>query len=126
MNRITSGSLSNSKSSGAEVVEAAKIDGANSWQMLTRITIPLVMPAFTICTFLTVSNSFKLFDQNLSLTAGAPGRQTAMLALDIFYTFYGQNGYEGVGQAKAVMFFLFVSAIVLLQLRASRSREVEA
>jgi raffinose/stachyose/melibiose transport system permease protein len=109
-----------------EVVEAAKIDGANAWQMLSRITIPLVMPAFTICTFLTVSNSFKLFDQNLSLTAGAPGKQTSMLALDIFDTFYGQNGYEGVGQAKAVMFFLFVSAIVLLQLRASRSRETEA
>ena len=110
----------------SEVVEAAKIDGAGAWQMLSRITIPLVMPAFTICSFLTVSNSFKLFDQNLSLTAGAPGRQTAMLALDIFYTFYGQNGYEGVGQAKAVLFFIFVSAIVLLQLRASRSREVEA
>ncbi len=109
-----------------DVVEAAKIDGANSWQMLGRITIPLVMPALTICSFLTVSNSFKLFDQNLSLTAGAPGRQTAMLALDIFNTFYGQNGYEGVGQAKAVMFFIFVSTIVLLQLRASRSRETEA
>ena len=110
----------------SEVVEAAKIDGANAWQMLSRITIPLVMPAFTICSFLTVSNSFKLFDQNLSLTAGAPGRQTSMLALDIFTTFYGQNGYEGVGQAKAVMFFLFVSAVVLLQLRATRSRETEA
>jgi raffinose/stachyose/melibiose transport system permease protein len=108
-----------------EILEAAKIDGANAWQALSRITIPLMMPAFTICTFLTVSNSFKLFDQNLSLTAGAPGRQTAMLALDIFYTFYGQNGYEGVGQAKAVMFFLFVSAVVLLQLRVTRSRETE-
>jgi raffinose/stachyose/melibiose transport system permease protein len=83
------------------------------------------MPAVTICTFLTVSNSFKLFDQNLSLTAGAPARQTAMLALDIFNTFYGRNGYEGVGQAKAVMFFLFVGLVVLLQLRLSRSREVE-
>jgi len=108
-----------------EIVEAAKIDGANAWQMLTRITIPLVMPAFTICTFLTVTNSFKLFDQNLALTAGAPSRETAMLALDIFNTFYGRNGYEGVGQAKAVIFFLFVATIVLLQLRFSRRQEVE-
>ena len=74
---------------------------------------------------MTVSNSFKLFDQNLALTAGAPARQSAMLALDIFTTFYGRVGYEGVGQAKAVMFFILVSAIVLLQLRFSRSREVE-
>lgn len=108
-----------------ELQEAAKIDGANSWQSLINITIPLVMPAFTICTFLTVSNCFKLFDQNLALTAGAPGKETAMLALDIFNTFYGRNGYEGVGQAKAVMFFLFVGVVVLLQLRFSRSREVE-
>lgn len=108
-----------------ELMEAAAIDGANSRQMLSNIIIPLVMPAVTICTFLTVSNSFKLFDQNLALTAGAPGRQTSMLALDIFNTFYGRNGYEGVGQAKAVMFFLFVGVIVLLQLRLSRSREVE-
>lgn len=109
-----------------ELVEAAEIDGANSWQTLFNITIPLVMPAFTICTFLTVSNCFKLFDQNLALTAGAPGKASAMLALDIFNTFYGRNGYEGVGQAKAVMFFLFVGAVVLLQLRFSRSREVES
>lgn len=108
-----------------EVVEAARIDGANAWQMLTRITVPLVMPAFTICTFLTVTNSFKLFDQNLALTAGAPARETSMLALDIFNTFYGRNGYEGVGQAKAVIFFVFVAAIVLLQLRFSRRQEVE-
>jgi len=109
----------------SELVEAAQIDGANSWQILKSITIPLVMPAFTICTFLTVSNSFKLFDQNLALTAGAPGKASAMLALDIFNTFYGRNGYEGVGQAKAVVFFLFVAIIVLLQLRFSRSREIE-
>jgi raffinose/stachyose/melibiose transport system permease protein len=105
--------------------EAAKIDGANGWQLLRNITIPLCMPAFTICTFLTVSNSFKLFDQNLALTAGAPGRASAMLALDIFLTFYGRTGYEGVGQAKAVMFFILVGLIVVLQLRLSRSREVE-
>ena len=108
-----------------ELIEAAKIDGANPRQMLTWIKVPLVMPAFTICTFLTVSNSFKLFDQNLSLTGGAPARGSAMLALDIFSTFYGRTGYEGVGQAKAVVFFLFVALVVLLQLRYSRGREVE-
>jgi maltose transport system permease protein len=108
-----------------DLFEAAEIDGANSWQILRSITIPLIMPAFTICTFLTVANSFKLFDQNLALTAGAPARQTSMLALDIYNTFYGTMGYEGVGQAKAVMFFLFVALIVLIQLRVSRSREVE-
>lgn len=108
-----------------ELIEAARIDGANGWQMLTGIIIPLVMPAFTICTFLTLSNSFKLFDQNLSLTAGAPARESAMLALDIFTTFYGRVGYEGVGQAKAVMFFIFVAVVVLLQLRFSRRQEVE-
>jgi raffinose/stachyose/melibiose transport system permease protein len=108
-----------------DLIEAAKIDGANSRQLLYRITIPLVMPAFTICTFLTVTNSFKLFDQNLALTAGAPARASSMLALDIFNTFYGRMGYEGVGQAKAVMFFLFVAVIVLLQLRFSRSMETE-
>lgn len=108
-----------------ELIEAAKIDGANSWQILGRITIPLVMPAVTICTFLTVTNSFKLFDQNLALTAGAPARSSAMLALDIFTTFYGRMGYEGVGQAKAVIFFIFVALIVLLQLRFSRTREIE-
>ncbi len=108
-----------------ELLEAAEIDGANSWQTLKSITIPLVMPAFTICTFLTVANSFKLFDQNLALTNGAPGRASAMLALDIFHTFYGSIGTEGVGQAKAVMFTIFVAIVVLLQLRISRSREVE-
>lgn len=108
-----------------ELVEAAKIDGANSWQVLRNITVPMVMPAVTICTFLTVANSFKLFDQNLALTAGAPDRQSAMLALDIFTTFYNRNGYEGVGQAKAVVFFIIVAAIVLIQLRLTRTREVE-
>lgn len=107
-----------------ELVEAAQIDGANAWQILFNITIPLVTPAFTICTFLTLANSFKLFDQNLALTRGAPGKTTAMMALDIYNTFYGTTGYEGVGQAKAVVFFLLVGAIVLVQLRLSRSREV--
>jgi raffinose/stachyose/melibiose transport system permease protein len=108
-----------------ELIEAAKIDGANTWQILGNVTIPMVMPAVTICTFLTVANSFKLFDQNLALTAGAPDRASAMLALDIFTTFYGRNGYEGVGQAKAVVFFIIVAVIVLLQLKLTRTREVE-
>jgi raffinose/stachyose/melibiose transport system permease protein len=109
-----------------EIVEAAQIDGANGRQVLFNITIPFVTPAFTICTFLTLANSFKLFDQNLSLTRGAPGKETAMLALDIYNTFYGTVGFEGVGQAKAVIFFLLVGAIVLFQLRISRRREMES
>jgi raffinose/stachyose/melibiose transport system permease protein len=109
-----------------ELMEAAKIDGANSWQILKGITIPMVMPAITICTFLTVANSFKLFDQNLALTAGAPGRSSAMMALDIFTTFYNRNGYEGVGQAKALVFTVIVSIIVLIQLFFSRRRELES
>ena len=109
-----------------ELNEAAAIDGASAWQILRAITIPMVMPSFTICTFLTVTNSFKLFDQNLALTAGAPGRASSMLALDIFNTFYGRTGYEGIGQAKAVVFFLIVAAIVLLQLYLSRRAEVES
>ncbi len=109
-----------------ELLEAAKIDGANGWQTLVRVKIPMVMPSVTICLFLTLSNSFKMFDQNLALTAGAPSKRTAMLALDIYNTFYGRSGYEGVGQAKAVLFFLIVAAIALGQLVLTRRREVEA
>lgn len=108
-----------------DLMEAAKIDGATSWQTLKSVTIPMVMPSITICTFLTLTNSFKLFDQNLALTAGAPGKESSMLALDIYNTFYGRMGYEGVGQAKAVVFFLIVALIALIQLRLTRSREVE-
>lgn len=108
-----------------DVVEAAQIDGATRFGILRNVTIPLVMPSITICLFLTLSNSFKLFDQNLALTAGAPSRQTAMLALDIYNTFYGRVGYEGVGQAKAVVFFILVAVIALVQLVITRSKEVE-
>ncbi|MDV3427117.1 MAG: sugar ABC transporter permease [Bacillota bacterium] len=108
-----------------DLYEAAKIDGAGSFKILKSITIPLVMPSITICLFLTLSNSFKLFDQNLALTAGAPSRQTAMLALDIYNTFYGRMGWEGVGQAKAVIFFIIVAIIAFVQLAITRSREVE-
>lgn len=109
-----------------EVLEAARIDGADAWQTLRRVKIPMVMPSVTICLFLTLSNSFKLFDQNLALTAGAPSKRTAMLALDIYNTFYGRTGNEGVGQAKAVLFFLLVTVIALGQLAITRRREVEA
>lgn len=108
-----------------DLIEAAKIDGATKTQTLRRIIIPMVMPSFTICLFLTLTNSFKLFDQNLALTAGGPGRQTSMLALDIFNTFYGRVGWEGVGQAKAVVFFLMVALISLTQLYITRRKEVE-
>ena len=108
-----------------ELTEAAKIDGATGWQTLRHVKIPMVMSSVTICLFLTVSNCFKLFDQNLALTAGAPSKKTAMLALDIFNTFYGKSKYEGVGQAKAVMFFVIVALIALTQLNATRKKEVE-
>lgn len=108
-----------------ELIEAAKIDGATTWQTLKSVTIPMVMSSFTICLFLTLTNSFKLFDQNLALTAGLPARKTAMLALDIYNTFYGRTGWEGVGQAKAVVFFLIVAVISLTQLVVTRSKEVE-
>ncbi|MGN1170018.1 MAG: carbohydrate ABC transporter permease [Lachnospiraceae bacterium] len=108
-----------------ELIEAAKIDGATSWQTLFKVTIPMVMPSVTICMFLTLSNSFKLFDQNLALTAGAPMNKTRMLALNIYDTFYGKTSFEGVGQAKAVIFFLIVALIALVQLRATRSKEVQ-
>ena len=110
-----------------EMQEVAAIDGASGWQTLRHITIPLVMPSVTICTFLTLSNSFKMFDQNYALTAGAPGKETQMLALDIFNTFYGSVGREGVGQAKAVLFFIVVALVALLQMRLTgRKDEVAA
>lgn len=108
-----------------DVLEAASIDGATSTQRLFNVTIPMVMPSITICTFLTLSNSFKLFDQNLALTAGAPGRETAMLALDIYSTFYNRVGFEGIAQAKAVVFFILVAIIAFVQLRLTRTKEVE-
>lgn len=105
--------------------EAAAIDGANGTQKLFRVTIPMMMPSITICTFLSVTNGFKLFDQNLALTAGEPSKATEMMALNIFNTFYGRNNFEGVGQAKAVLFFILVVVLGLVQLRATRSKEVQ-
>ncbi|MDD6492654.1 MAG: sugar ABC transporter permease [Firmicutes bacterium] len=108
-----------------ELIEAAKIDGATAWQTLIKVKLPMVMSSVTICMFLTLSNSFKLFDQNKALTNGAPMNKTQMLALNIYDTFYGKTGYEGVGQAKAVVFFVIVAVIALVQLSFTRSKEVE-
>ena len=108
-----------------ELNEAAMIDGASSISILKNITIPMVMPSVTICLFLTLTNSFKLFDQNLALTGGAPARETSMLALDIYNTFYGRIGWQGVGQAKAVVFFLIVAIIAFIQLKITGRKEVE-
>lgn len=108
-----------------ELHEVAAIDGASGWQTLKHITLPLVMPSVTICTFLTLSNSFKMFDQNYALTAGAPGKQTQMLALDIYNTFYGSVGQEGIGQAKAVLFFILVALVALVQMRLTGRKEAE-
>lgn len=108
-----------------DLIEAAKIDGATKFQTLKSVTIPMVMPSITICTFLTLTNAFKLFDQNLALTAGAPSDRSELLALNIYNTFYGRNGWEGVGQAKAVVFFILVAVIAIIQLRATRSKEVQ-
>ena len=108
-----------------EVMEAASIDGASGWTKMKNIIMPLMMPSVTICLFLTLTNCFKLFDQNLALTAGGPAKKTAMLAYDIYTTFYNRNGWEGVGQAKAVIFFIIVAAISLTQLYFTRRKEVE-
>ena len=109
-----------------ELNEAARIDGASSFSILRNITIPMVMPSITICLFLTLTNSFKLFDQNLALTGGAPARETSMLALDIFNTFYGRTGWQGVGQAKAVVFFIIVASRTFIQLKITSRKEVES
>ncbi len=118
-----------------DMMEAAEIDGANKWQTLIKITIPNVMSSITICTFLTLSNGFKLFDQNLALTGGQPFKfntdgsvvkTTEMLALNIYSTFYGSNvNARGTAQAKAVIFFILVAALGLLQLKFTREKEVQ-
>ena len=108
-----------------DLIEAAKIDGANSRQILRNVTIPMVMPSITSCTFLTLTNSFKLFDQNLALTNGEPSKMSEMLALNIYNTFYGRTGWEGVGQAKAVVFFILVAIIALAQNKLTRRKEVQ-
>ena len=117
-----------------DLIEAAKIDGASKWQTLIKVIIPNVMPSITICTFLTLTNSFKLFDQNFALTGGRPFvmladgttvKTTEMLALNIYNSFYTNLTNRGVGQAKAVIFFILVVALGLIQLKATRSKEVQ-
>ena len=118
-----------------DYLEAARIDGATRWQTLWKVTIPNMMSSFTICIFLTLTNGFKLFDQNLALTAGRPFLQqadgsviktTEMLALNIYNSFYSSSGNNrGTAQAKAVLFFVLVAAIGLIQLRSTRKKEVQ-
>ncbi len=108
-----------------ELIEAAKIDGATAPQVLTNVTLPMVMPSITVCTFLTLTNGFKLFDQNLALTNGAPSDMSQMMALNIYDTFYIRQGFEGVGQAKAVVFFIIVAVIAVGQNVITRSKEVQ-
>ena len=111
-----------------DLIEAAQIDGATASQILFKIKIPMIMPSVTICTFLTLTNGFKMFDQNLSLTGGDPGKKSQLLALNIYDTFYGRSGpqWKGIGQAKAVVFFVLVVVIALIQLRSTSSKEVQA
>lgn len=110
-----------------DLLEAAAIDGANAIQTLIKVKLPMLMSSFTICLFLTITNSFKLFDQNLALTSGEPAHSTEMLALNIYNTFYARSGpqWKGIGQAKAVIFFVLVVVIALTQLYATRSKEVQ-
>ena len=109
-----------------DLIEAAQIDGASPLKILFKVKIPMVMPSITICMFLTLSNSFKMFDQNLALTAGAPEKTTEMLALNIYQTFYNRNAsWHGVAQAKAVIFFIIVAVIAFLQLKLTSKKEIE-
>ncbi len=116
------------------MLEAAQMDGAGGWQSLRRVVIPNIMPSVTICVFLTLTNSFKLFDQNLALTDGMPVtfgeggtmiNTTEMLALNIYKTFYAGAFSRGVAQAKAVLFFVLVAILALAQLRLTRQKEVQ-
>ncbi|MCI6696789.1 MAG: sugar ABC transporter permease [Solobacterium sp.] len=117
-----------------DILEAAKIDGANKWQSLFKVIVPNMMTTISICMFLSLTNSFKLFDQNLALTGGAPVvttpagqiKMTEMLALNISNSFGKINTWaKGTAQAKAVIFFILVAAISLLQLKFTRSKEVQ-
>ena len=108
-----------------DLIEAASIDGATPLQTLFKIKIPMVMPSITICTFLTLTNSFKLFDQNLALLSAESSGRLKLLALDIYETFYGRNGWEGAGQAKAVIFTIIVALIAMAQMRLTNRKEVQ-
>jgi raffinose/stachyose/melibiose transport system permease protein len=107
-----------------DIIEAAKVDGAGFWQTLLRIKFPLIMPSFTICLFLTLSNCFKIFDVNFSLTGGGPNNATEMMAMNIYNEIFSLNNY-GYGQAKAIIFFIAVAIITLIQVSITKKREVE-
>ena len=109
-----------------DLIEAAKIDGANGRELLRYVILPMLRPTITICSFLTLTNGFKLFDQNLALTGGNPGKLSQLLALNIYDTMYGTTGWQGVGQAKAVIFFILVAVIALVQNKLTTRKEVEA
>ena len=111
----------------SDYLEAAKVDGATAWQTLWKVKIPNLMPTITICLFLTITNGFKLFDQNLALTGGDPNHMSELLALNIYNTFYSRVGakWMGIGQAKAVIFCILVVAIALIQLKITKSKEVQ-
>lgn len=108
-----------------ELIEASKIDGASGWQRLRYVILPQLMPTISTCTFMTLTNGFKLFDQNLALTGGNPGKMSQLLALNIYDTMYGTTGWQGVGQAKAVIFFILVAVLALIQNRLTTSKEVQ-
>lgn len=113
------------QSISTDIIEAAKIDGATYMQTLKKIILPLVMTSITICSFLSLTDCFKMYDQNLALTAGAPANLTTMLAMDIYETYYNRVGFAGIGQAKAVVFTVLVFLIAMIQLRFTKAREVE-
>ena len=110
-----------------DYIEAATIDGASPWQTLWKVKLPNLMPSITICLFLSLTNGFKLFDQNLALTGGEPAHASELISLNIYQTFYFRSGpqWKGIGQAKAVLFCIIVVAISLIQLKATRSKEVQ-
>ncbi|WP_431090718.1 carbohydrate ABC transporter permease [Paenibacillus sp. 8b26] len=108
-----------------DMLEAAEIDGASRMQILRSIILPLIMPAVTVCLFLAISWSFKMFDLNLSLTKGGPFGSTESVALNIYNEAFVNNRY-GLGTAKALIFFIIVALVTSLQVRLTKSREVEA
>jgi len=117
-----------------DMLEAANIDGATGWQKLIKVIIPNVMSSITICTFLTLTNSFKMFDQNMALTGGLPSvmlesggkvNMTELLALNIYSTYNIGKNWHGVAQAKAVIFFILVAVLAIAQQAATRSKEVQ-
>ena len=108
-----------------ELIEAAQIDGASKWQTMRSVTLPIMMPSITICTFLTLAHTFKMYDQNLALTDGKPYKETQMAALNIFKRMFDIRNGEGTAQAMAVIFFIVVAVIAFIQLRVTRSKEVD-